>query len=266
MSRKAAAGARDWATVLSELAEVTVELDYERPAWRVRWTDGPTVAMLADRAQALSQHRVGEPLTIDRMRFERHISPFGMALAWLGLDAPDKDVPISLALGSAESAAEALPYPERCPPETRTAGELLASLAWSDPQRMGELLAQAHQPVLSTTPAAPSLDELPGRVESLLWLRGGPPPALLGQAPVAEPVTKADDRLTAASSEQAPLPAAHDTRTSGSPGNETRHETPVCARCGRAVPRRATGRPARYCSGACRSAAYRSRGHSQTPA
>jgi len=35
-------GARTCSRVLSELAQVTVWVEWERPAWRVYWTDGPT--------------------------------------------------------------------------------------------------------------------------------------------------------------------------------------------------------------------------------
>ncbi|GAA1072278.1 DNA adenine methylase [Tsukamurella spumae] len=38
--------------------------------------------------------------------------------------------------------------------------------------------------------------------------------------------------------------------------NETR---PSCGHCGRVIPKRSTGRPARFCSGACRVAAHRAR-------
>jgi hypothetical protein len=37
-------GAKVWARVLSELAGVPVMVEWERPAWRVRWSDGPTSA------------------------------------------------------------------------------------------------------------------------------------------------------------------------------------------------------------------------------
>ena len=45
-------GARQWAIVLSELAEVRVVVERERPAWRVRWVDGPTRLVLMDRTAA----------------------------------------------------------------------------------------------------------------------------------------------------------------------------------------------------------------------
>lgn len=48
-------GARVWAIVLSELAGVPVAVEWERPAWRVRWVDGPTRPVLMDRAVALGR-------------------------------------------------------------------------------------------------------------------------------------------------------------------------------------------------------------------
>jgi AcrR family transcriptional regulator len=45
-----------------------------------------------------------------------------------------------------------------------------------------------------------------------------------------------------------------------SPRNETRAgSTPACEVCGAPIPIRATGRPARFCSGACRQSAHRRR-------
>jgi len=35
-------GARVWSTVLSELAQVRVAVEWERPTWRGAWQDGPT--------------------------------------------------------------------------------------------------------------------------------------------------------------------------------------------------------------------------------
>jgi hypothetical protein len=35
-------GAKVWSTVLSELAQVKVSVEWEPPTWRVFWQDGPT--------------------------------------------------------------------------------------------------------------------------------------------------------------------------------------------------------------------------------
>src|SRR4051794_23851368 len=78
-------GARQWATVLSELAGVPVVVEWERPSWRVRWTDGPTRPALMDRAAALSPYRVGAPLQAREMLFSRSSSGLARALTWLTL-------------------------------------------------------------------------------------------------------------------------------------------------------------------------------------
>ena len=62
-------GAKIWARVLSELAQVPVVVEWERPAWRVRWQDGPTLRVLRDRAAALSGFRVASALPFDQSRF-----------------------------------------------------------------------------------------------------------------------------------------------------------------------------------------------------
>ena len=76
-------GARTWARVLSELADVTVTVEWERPAWRVHWRDGPTREALMTRATALSTYRVGAPLPAEQLRFFRSNSVTAIALGWL---------------------------------------------------------------------------------------------------------------------------------------------------------------------------------------
>jgi len=43
-------GAKVWTRVLSELADVPVTVEWERPSWWVRWCDGPTLGVLMERA------------------------------------------------------------------------------------------------------------------------------------------------------------------------------------------------------------------------
>jgi len=52
-------GARTWSRVLSELAQVSVLVEWERPTWRVSWQDGPSREALMRRASALGEYRVG---------------------------------------------------------------------------------------------------------------------------------------------------------------------------------------------------------------
>ena len=46
-------GARSWSRVLTELAQVRVSVEWERPTWRVSWQDGPTREAMVRRAAAL---------------------------------------------------------------------------------------------------------------------------------------------------------------------------------------------------------------------
>src|SRR6476619_2444505 len=90
-------GARQWAIVLSELADVRVVVEWERPSWRVRWTDGPTRLVLMDRAAALSQYGVGTPLHARDMLFFRSSSGLARALAWLTMaDQADRRETVDL--------------------------------------------------------------------------------------------------------------------------------------------------------------------------
>jgi hypothetical protein len=74
-----AGGAKAWAEVLSALAQVAVTVEWERPAWRVRWRDGPTRRVLMDRAAILGRFRVGSPLPFEQLRFTRSDSAVALA-------------------------------------------------------------------------------------------------------------------------------------------------------------------------------------------
>ncbi len=50
-------GAKLQSRVLSELAQVRVSVEWERPTWRVSWQDGPTPEALMGRAAALGGYR-----------------------------------------------------------------------------------------------------------------------------------------------------------------------------------------------------------------
>ena len=52
-------GARTWSRVLSELAQVSVLVEWERPTWRVSWQDVPSREALMRRASALGEYRLG---------------------------------------------------------------------------------------------------------------------------------------------------------------------------------------------------------------
>jgi hypothetical protein len=219
-------GARQWATVLSELAGVPVALQWERPAWRVRWVDGPTRTALVDRATALGRYRVGAPLPAEELHFSRSSSAMALALAWLAVTdqagRPD-------AVGLVEQFAEDTGYPQhRADPAALTAADLLSRLAGGQSPVMGRLLAQAD-PAVPPHPQTRAVPDLAGRVASVRWPTGGPPNHLLG-------------------------PTEPDQDVHSDAGERT------CAYCGTVLPpRHGRGPAARYCSGAHRLAAHRDR-------
>src|SRR5664279_4421411 len=75
-------GAKSWSRVLSELAQVRVSVEWERPTWRVSWQDGPTREALMGRAAALGDYRVGSPLPFEDLQFARSSSSVAIALEW----------------------------------------------------------------------------------------------------------------------------------------------------------------------------------------
>jgi hypothetical protein len=211
--------------VLSELADTPVTVEWERPAWRVRWVDGPTRSVLMDRAVALGRYRVGAPLPAPDLLFSRRSSPLALALAWLrvGDRAGRGD-----AFGLVEQFAEDTGYPlDRFDAPGLAAAELLARLAAGESRLMGELLAQAYPAVPPHRPVR-TMPDLKGRVVSIRWPVGGPPAELLGPT---EPTT-----------------------TAGSGDLDRR-----CEYCGAALPPQRRGRSRLYCSDAHRVAAHRAR-------
>ena len=229
-------GARQWAIVLSELAGVRVVVEWERPAWRVRWVDGPTRPVLVDRAAALSRYRVGAPLTAQDMRFARSSSALAWALAWLTLadQAGQAD-----AVDRVEQLVEDTGYPQdRADEAGLAAAELLNRLAGGESVHMGRLLAAASPPV-PPRPLVRPAPALAGEVVSYRWPIGGPPAELLGSSPPNGPLVPSD----------------------GSVPEERRR----CTRCGAPLPAtHGRGRPARFCGGACRVAAHRAGRRGQT--
>src|SRR6478752_6975719 len=132
------AGARQWAVVLSELAGVRVVVEWERPSWRVRWTDGPTRLALMDRAAALSQYSVGAPLHARDMLFSRSSSGLARAVAWLTLaDQADRSETVDLV----ERTVEDTGYPQaRVDDAALAAADLLNRLTGGQSVDMGRLL------------------------------------------------------------------------------------------------------------------------------
>jgi len=137
-------GAKTWSTVLSELAQVKVSVEWERPTWRVSWQDGPTREALMSRAAALGRYRVGAPLPYEDLRFARSNCAVAVALAWFARGSPE----------SLAAARRRLPRwrPSARTPATRRPGSMLPPLAAAELLRrvghgdiaeMGALLARA---------------------------------------------------------------------------------------------------------------------------
>ena len=98
---------------------------------------------------------------------------------------------------------------------------LLAALARGGEYAMGDLLRAATPPLPPLAPFVPV--DFPGKVTSLQWFRGGPPPELLG--------LRQDGSL--AVQLRADLPAPTPTAIER---NETSNETRACAHCAKPVP------------------------------
>jgi len=236
MARRAD-GARIWSVVLSELAQIPVTVDWDAPAWWVRWTDGPTQPVLTHRVLELSQYRIGRPLDAAALRFRRSDSAVAVAvaLAWLCIPRPESQDQVWECLAEVEALCESTAYPlQRSDPAGRAAAQLLVAVAQQDRWQMGALLSAAVPAADLRPSSADSGSALPGRVTSYRWPQAGPPPELLGFTP--------------------PTPAAQ-TKTATVIGVDGS----ACERCGAPLTGAAgrLGRPEKYCSGRCRTAAYR---------
>ena len=175
-------GAKAWSRVLSELAQVRVSVEWERPAWRVSWQDGPTREALMARAAALGAYRVGAPLPFGDLRFARSDSAVAVALAWLARGSPESPAAAWAAVAEVEAVCADTGYPRtRFDAGALAAAELLRRVGHGDIAEMGALLAQAVPPVAPADMLVPG-PELIGRVVSSRWPVGGPPEELLGPA------------------------------------------------------------------------------------
>ena len=248
MARSRSAGARTWATVLSELAGVPVVVEWESPSWRARWVDGPTRAQLLERATELGRYEIGAPLGVTQMGFSRRVSPLAAAVGWLahGSQATDSEQQHGL---TAEYAVDHwctdTAYPQqRAGAELLAAALVLVAVSRGSSVAMAALMTAAQPPIEPAELTRPAIDNLPGRVVSYRWPgRGGPPSHLL-QPAGAPPAT------------ELPMPILTQLTTPTPPTGS------MCGRCGDPLPARpgaGGGRPAQYCSDRCRVAAYRAR-------
>ena len=175
-------GAKAWSTVLSELAQVRVSVEWERPSWRVSWQDGPTREALMGRAAALARHRVGAPLPFEDLRFARSHSALAVAVAWLARGSPESPAAARAAIAEVEAFCADTGYPQsRFGADALAAAELLRRVGHGDIAEMGALLAQAVPPVAASV-LLPAGSELTGRVVTCRWPAGGPPAELLGSS------------------------------------------------------------------------------------
>ncbi len=198
-------------------------------AWRVTWTDGPTVETMREHAENLV--RYCRPLTIAMLRFSRSTTRQAWVAAMLTLahrgDLPERP---ALALAAAEHELS----------DTDTAD-------WHQlTDHAGQLLAQADQDLyqivalIHTTVTKPHHETPP---------RTRPGACQHCAAPLATTRAGRPARYCGPPCRQ----AAHRTRaTVTKPRNETR-----CATCNRAFTPTGAGRPARHCSAACRTRAWR---------
>lgn len=249
MGRSRSAGAAVWATVLSELAGVVVSMEWESGSWHARWVDGPSRALLLDRATALGGYGVGAPLLVNRIGFARRVSPVATAAGWLvhGGRATDAEERQGLTAGHAvEHWCDDTNYPlQQVGADLLAAARLLAAVSHQDPATMAALMTAAWPPVPPAEATGRVIDVLPGRVVSFRWPgRGGPPRHLL------EPTTT----VAAPAGPDRPLRTPAMTAPTA--------VVAVCRQCGDVLPARPGGRggrPAEYCSDRCRVAAYRKR-------
>lgn len=162
-----------------------------------------------------------------------------IALGWLAVGGPAPSGRFADGIGAVEAFCEATGYLRSgFDDQALGAADLLVRLSGSDHYEMGRLLARAVPGVRQVTLLPDMGPALRGSTDSR-WSRGGPPEDLLGPSPSLTPL-------------RAPLSACE------------KHalEKPAsrCQSCGRPVDRNGRpGRPATYCSGACRTAAHRAR-------
>ena len=153
-------------------------------------------------------------------------------MGWLAVGGPPSER-LADGMVAVEAFCDATGYPAtRFDDRVLGAADLLLRLSGSDHYEMGRLLAGA---VPAVPPAAPLPDTGPalrGRTQTR-WSRGGPPEELLGPPDVPIPTTEHD-----ANEQDAQMGASR------------------CQHCGQPMTRGGRGRPAKHCSGTCRTAAH----------
>jgi hypothetical protein len=198
-------------------------------AWRVEWTDGPTIATMRGHAENLV--RYCRPLTTTMLRFSRFTTRQAWAAAMLAL-AHDDELPErpALAVTAAENALDGTDTADWNHIWTH-AGQLVEQAD----ENLYEVVALVHTTVTKPrdeTPPQSTLGACQHCATPLAPARPGRPAHYCGP-----PCRK----------------AAHRARNAVT---KPRHET-RCASCGRALTPTGAGRPALHCSPACRTRAWR---------
>lgn len=221
---------------LNSKVDAQSRVDWDNPsgrpghgAWRVTWTDGPTVQTMREHAENLVRYY--RPLTITMLRFTRHSTRQALVAAMLTLahrgDLPQRP---ALALAAAEH--------ELCDTDTADWHHLYdhaSQLVEHADQDLYQVVALIHATVTEPCDAT-SPRTRPGACQHCA-------------APLATTGTGRPGRYCGPPCRQ----AAHRARTTVTkPRNETR-----CATCSRPITPTNTGRPARHCSPACRTRAWR---------
>ena len=168
-------------------------------------------------------------MRFEDLRFARSNSAVAIALAWLARGSPETSAAARAAIAEVEAFCTDAGYPQtRFGAGAMAAADLLRRVSHGDIAEMGALLSRAVPPVAPADLLGPG-PELTGRVVSSRWPVGGPPEELLG-------------------------PAGH--RPEAGSGTA---QPRTCQRCGKPLKTDGSrgGRPAKYCSGACRTAAHR---------
>jgi len=221
---------------LNDKVGISARVNWDNPsgrpghgAWRVEWTDGPTIATMRGHAEDLV--RYCRPLTIRTLRFSRHTTRQAWAAAMLTL-AHRGDLP--------QHPATAVTAAEHELSNTDTADW---HHLW---HHAGQLIGQAKDDLytvaalIHTTVTKPRHETPPETTPRTCQHCARPLPTTSTGRPArycGPPCRQAAHR-------------ARDTVTK--PRNET-----TCATCSRAFTPTSTGRPARHCSPACRTRAWR---------
>lgn len=221
---------------LTDKAGIDVSVEWDNPsgrpghgAWRVGWTDGPTVETMHGHAENLV--RYCRPLNIGMLRFSRFTTRQAWVAAMLALahrgHLPERP---ALAVAAAEHELADTDTADR-----RHLSAHASQLLNENGDDLYHLVALIHATVTKPSNETPP-QTTPGACQRC-----------------TAPLSPAGPGRPGRYCNPACRQAAHRARADVTkPRNETR-----CATCRRAFTPTSTGRPARHCSPACRTRAWR---------